>query len=225
VNEIVIRDWLWASWDYLVQGGWVMVPMVIASVAMWSLIFERMRTYRVLDKGDIESADTLMNTPLRELVADGRGLRRALVRGFLASRSGSPQIDALVLRNATERLRRRLRRRLAVIAVLAGVAPLLGLLGTVLGMIQTFEVIALFGTSNAKAMAGGISVALITTQTGLLVAIPGLFISGSLSRRSARLESRLDEFSLSLARILKSVAATGEGPDWAFPRKFERQAT
>jgi biopolymer transport protein ExbB len=110
----------------------------------------------------------------------------------------------VVLRSVTEKNRRLLRKKLAFIAVLAGVAPLLGLLGTVLGMIQTFEVIAIFGTSNAKAMAGGISVALVTTQSGLVVAIPGLFVSGFLTRRSRRLESALDEFSLALDRKLKS---------------------
>jgi biopolymer transport protein ExbB len=71
-------------------------------------------------------------------------------------------------------------------------------------MIQTFEVIAIFGTSNAKAMAGGISVALVTTQSGLVVAIPGLLVSGFLTRRARRLESALDEFSLALDRKLKA---------------------
>ena len=81
------------------------------------------------------------------------------------------------------------------------VAPLMGLLGTVIGMIETFDVISLFGTGNAKAMAGGISVALVTTQSGLVVAIPGLFVSGFLARRSRRLESALDEFSLALTHF------------------------
>jgi biopolymer transport protein ExbB len=65
-------------------------------------------------------------------------------------------------------------RSLAVIGVLAAMAPLMGLLGTVTGMITTFDILAIFGTGNVKAMAGGISESLITTQTGLIVAIPGL---------------------------------------------------
>ena len=88
------------------------------------------------------------------------------------------------------------------LAMLAGVAPLLGLLGTVTGMIETFDVIALFGTGNARAMAGGISVALVTTQSGLLVAIPGLLLAAALSRRSRRLEMRLDEVTAVLSRHL-----------------------
>ncbi|WP_300675074.1 MotA/TolQ/ExbB proton channel family protein, partial [Desulfoluna sp.] len=73
------------------------------------------------------------------------------------------------------------------------VAPLLGLLGTVSGMITTFDVIALFGTGNARAMAGGISESLITTQSGLSVAIPGMFMGVLLTRRSRRLAAKLDE--------------------------------
>ena len=73
-------------------------------------------------------------------------------------------------------------------------------LGTVTGMMTTFDVIALFGTGNARAMAGGISEALITTQSGLLVAIPGLLMSAFLIRRADRLEDRLDELIMTLKR-------------------------
>ncbi len=221
MNEIAVRDWLWASWDYLLQGGWVMVPMVVASVARWALIFERSRTYRRLGGSDIGAVDALWAVDANEIPQGGHGLRWTLVQRFLQGRTGRVKIDELVLQQATERMRKSLHRRLAVIAVLAGIAPLLGLLGTVLGMIQTFEVIALFGTSNAKAMAGGISVALVTTQTGLLVAIPGLFISGALSRRAGRLESALDEFSLALQRAMNDTGPSGDGPDWPAPKAME----
>jgi biopolymer transport protein ExbB len=223
MNQIALRDWLWATWDYLVQGGWVMLPMVTASVVMWALILERTRTYRRLGGQDIEAVEALAAAETNTLPSGVQGLRWTLVQRFLAVRSGLPQMDDLMLAHVTEKLRRSLHSRLAVIAVLAGVAPLLGLLGTVLGMIQTFEVISVFGTSNAKAMAGGISVALITTQTGLLVAIPGLFISGSLTRRASRLEHALDEFSLSLRRALKS--GSGPPPDGSPLKAMEGTAS
>jgi biopolymer transport protein ExbB len=215
MNRVALQETLWATWDYLVQGGWVMVPMVIASVAMWALILERLRTYHRLAGKDIEKVDALWAIDQNALPDDRRGLRATVMRRFLAARTGRPQVDALVFEQMSERMRRTLNSRLAIIGVLAAIAPLLGLLGTVLGMIQTFEVISVFGTSNARAMAGGISVALITTQTGLIIAIPGLFISGSLSRRAARLESALDEFTLSVRRVLKTGhgGGGGIGPD------------
>jgi biopolymer transport protein ExbB len=125
------------------------------------------------------------------------------VERFLAVRTGRLNIDRAVLRHVNANLRRSLRSRLAIIAVLAGVAPLLGLLGTVLGMIETFEAISQHGTNNAKAMAGGISVALVATQAGLLVAIPGMFISSLLARKARQLESAMDEFALTLDRTLR----------------------
>jgi biopolymer transport protein ExbB len=69
-------------------------------------------------------------------------------------------------------------------------------------MIATFDVLAVFGTGNAKAMAGGISEALITTQTGLLVAIPGLYMKGFLDRRARNLKQRISAAGLYLRRQL-----------------------
>ncbi|MFO7608456.1 MAG: MotA/TolQ/ExbB proton channel family protein [Candidatus Krumholzibacteriia bacterium] len=198
-----MSDTLWDTWEYLAQGGWVMFPIAASSLLMWVFILERWHAYGRLGGRDIEPAEGLRVVGGAPVPEGADGLRRRLVAGFARARSGHAALDRLVLRAQAERLRRELRRRLAAIAVLAAVAPLLGLLGTVLGMIQTFEVIALFGTGNAKAMAGGISVALITTQSGLIVAIPGLFISRALSRRARRLEAGLDEYTLALDRGLK----------------------
>ena len=83
-------------------------------------------------------------------------------------------------------------KNIPIIKTLALIAPLLGLLGTVTGMIKTFGVISMFGTGNVKLMTKGISEALITTQTGLIVAIPGLYMSRFLERRSERIKHDLD---------------------------------
>ena len=190
--------------DYMRLGGWVMIPIGVCSVAMWMFIAERLRVYRALGSGDVSIAEAIA------VVSDGAdlrpvdGLRARLVRGYLDGRCGYPEIDCQIMRHSAMKLHGMLRARLAAIAVLAAVAPLLGLLGTVLGMIETFDVIAFFGTSNAKAMAGGISVALITTQGGLVVAIPGLYISGNLSRKSRHLETMLDEITTVLVRHIRS---------------------
>lgn len=195
---------VWTTFDYVVSGGWVMWPMWTVSIFMWSMIIERLRTYERLGGADIETVDALSALGGAALPASANGLRRVFVERFLAVRTGRLNIDRAVLRHVNARLRRGLRSRLAIIGVLAGVAPLLGLLGTVLGMIETFEAISQFGTNNAKAMAGGISVALVATQAGLLVAIPGMFISSLLVRKARQLESAMDEFALTLDRCLRS---------------------
>ena len=91
-----------------------------------------------------------------------------------------------------------LTRGLALVKLLAGIAPLLGLLGTVTGMILTFQSISLFGTGDPKLMAGGISQALVTTVLGLSVAIPLLFCHSLMAARSRTLIQILDEQSAAL---------------------------
>ena len=86
-----------------------------------------------------------------------------------------------------------LRRGLGVLSLLAAIAPLLGLLGTVTGIIDTFQSITLFGTGDPRVMSGGISQALVTTVMGLVAAIPLLFLHSFLSTKSNRLIHILDE--------------------------------
>jgi biopolymer transport protein ExbB len=206
-----MRELLWQALDYLDQGGWIMIPLAVACVAMWSLILERLFTFSGYSRQDISVAKATRLLEGEEVELWSKGLRVQLVGSFLRERSGDPEIDRRILRQCSERLRRDLTRYLAIIAVLAAVAPLLGLLGTVLGMIETFDVISLFGTGNARAMAGGISVALVTTQTGLLVAIPGLFLSGLLMGRAKRLETRLHEVTSILERVIDRPAGLSGG--------------
>jgi biopolymer transport protein ExbB len=205
-----MHDLLWDGYEYLQQGGWVMIPLGLTSLVMWALIADRLLNYWQLGRRDIDAGDALTAlaapSPAAETSLSERrgGLRRQLLHTLLQERWGDGELDGHILHQHSLALRAGLRRHLKLIAVLAGVAPLLGLLGTVLGMIETFEVIALFGTGNAKAMAGGISVALVTTQTGLLIAVPGLLVSAALARRARRLEMGFDEFTHLLDRALKN---------------------
>ena len=91
-----------------------------------------------------------------------------------------------------------LHRGLPTLAVLAAVSPLLGLLGTVTGMIETFQSITLFGTGDPKLMSGGISQALVTTQLGLAVAIPLVLLHSILTGRVNRLVEQLGKQSSDL---------------------------
>ncbi len=95
----------------------------------------------------------------------------------------------------------RLNRGLPTVAVLAAVSPLLGLLGTVTGMIETFQSITLFGTGDPKLMSGGISQALITTQLGLAVAIPLVLFHSLLTGRVNRLVERLGKHGSDLLTV------------------------
>lgn len=97
--------------------------------------------------------------------------------------------------------RTRLERFVGAIAVIASIAPLLGLLGTVSGMIKTFRLMTLFGAGNPAAVSSGISEALVTTELGLVVAIPALIVHALLTRRIKRYQSQLDDTAVALSHV------------------------
>ncbi|RLB93981.1 MAG: MotA/TolQ/ExbB proton channel family protein [Deltaproteobacteria bacterium] len=189
--------------DHFRSGGVVMVPILLVSFFMWVLIFNRVLFLRRLYVKNISRQQA------GEFVQQNlwpnekyQGANSLLVREFLAHRSLAKNLDDFILDETILRLIASMDKYLAAITVLSAVAPLLGLLGTVVGMMETFDVITRFGTGNARAMAGGISVALITTQTGLMVSIPGLYMSGWLRRRSQNLKNRIATTGMYLKRYL-----------------------
>ena len=188
---------------YIQSGGVVMIPILFISLLMWLLIINRVLFMRRLYVKNIprKKAGELVKTD--QMPHDRyQGVNSQLVRQFLLNRSHDPQLDEFILDEMVVRQVASVDTYLAVISILAGVAPLLGLLGTVMGMMETFDVITHFGTGNARAMAGGISVALISTQTGLMVSIPGLYMAGFLTKRANNLKYRIAATGIYLKRFL-----------------------
>ncbi len=141
-----------------------------------------------------------MNVQMQSETADesnplGRVLLAAQQNDAAITENGNLE---LLLDEAITREAPALERGLSMIKLLAAVAPLLGLLGTVTGMIATFQSISLFGTGDPKLMANGISQALVTTMLGLCVAIPLLFLHSLVAARSRTLIQILDEQSAGL---------------------------
>ena len=98
-----------------------------------------------------------------------------------------------------------LERFLPFMALTAAAAPLLGLLGTVTGMIKTFNLITIFGTGDAKSLSSGISEALVTTELGLVVAIPSLILHGLLSRMAKQKIGDLEQISVSFINGITGI--------------------
>ena len=107
------------------------------------------------------------------------------------------------------RVRPVLERYLPFLAITAAASPLLGLLGTVIGMIKTFQLITIFGTGDAKSLSSGISEALVTTALGLVVAIPTLILHGALSRMAKRKLGLLEELSVAFVNGTSSIRKRG----------------
>lgn len=201
---LALSDLYFQAEDYLLGGGLVIVPIVLISCVMWTLIINRVLFFRRLQRKNMSRLEAGRCIHDGEVPDPGkyRGITSLLVRRFLAKRTGNRAVDRYILDETVMHTVSLLDNYLAVIQILAGIAPLLGLLGTVTGMITTFDIIAGFGTGNARAMAGGISEALITTQSGLLVAIPGLYMSSFLKRRAEILKQRLSSVGLYLLNYI-----------------------
>ena len=178
------------AWNYFLSGGPVMFILLLDSVWMWTLIIERILYFRGKALPSVQES-----RQITQKYADAKNpfcLRP--ITEFAGARTGDRKLDRKLLEQYVIKEKTRLRHNLAFISILAVIAPLLGLLGTVTGMMDTFNVIAVFGTGNAQAMAGGISKALVTTQSGLTVAIPGMFMNTILHKRADRIENTLNRF-------------------------------
>ncbi len=167
--------------ELLVAGGWLMVPIALGSILMLAICIERLYTlnpgkiapphllatvWNQLKKGEFD--ETRLKT-LRQSSPLGRILAAGLANAFLGR-----EVMKESIQEAATHVVHELERYLNTLGTIAAVTPLLGLLGTVFGMIEVFAEIMVQGTGNASALAGGISQALITTAAGLTVAIPAL---------------------------------------------------
>lgn len=190
-------------YKFLETGGVVMFPLIAVSFCMWVMILYKARwLYRIRRQGlGLKEALKWLETHAKPDTKSGPGAWA--LEQFLGGRTFDPKADCLYWDEAVRRQVPRLWSHMSGISALAGVAPLIGLLGTVTGMIKTFRVICQFGTGNAQAMAGGISEALITTEAGLLIAIPGLFTCYILKRMLRREQQKLFRLKESVERWIK----------------------
>jgi len=148
----------------LESGGLVLWAILIASVVMWTLILERYVFVYYTHPRELKSLISRWQHRPERASWYAQQIRIGMISESTAS----------------------LKQYLMSIRTLIAALPMLGLLGTVDGMIQTFDVLTVFGTGNARGMAGGISVALITTMGGLLAALSGMYFSTQLEQRVAR---------------------------------------
>ncbi len=167
--------------NLLAAGGWVMPVIVLCSVIALAISIERSvalnptriapphllaNVWKQLKAGELDAQRLKalrQGSPLGVILAAG-----------LANRSQGRDVMKESIQEAAGHVVHNLERYLNTLGTVAAIAPLLGLLGTVVGMIRVFTEITIQGTGNANALAGGISEALITTAAGLVVAIPSL---------------------------------------------------
>ncbi len=176
--------------ELIKSGGWLMVPIILCSIAAAAICIERylaIKPDKIAPKhllgqvwGWIKNNQLDANR-LRELRASSP-LGRILAAGLSNSRHGRDVMKESI-QEAASHVIHDMERYLNTLGTIAAIAPLLGLLGTVIGMIKVFTEIMMQGTGNAAVLAGGISEALITTAAGLSVAIPSIIMHRYFLRR------------------------------------------
>ena len=190
-------------------GGIVMVPIILCSIVALAIILERLWTLREARVVPAELTDkvwrwvenrALTNTQIQALQQHSP-LGRVLAAG-LANRNRDRAVMIEAIEDAGRHVAHDLERYLNTLGSIAAVTPLLGLLGTVTGMIRTFKAITVAGVGNPAAMAGGIAEALITTAAGLLVAIPALVAYRYLRGRVDALVIQMEKESIKLVQAI-----------------------
>lgn len=200
--------------ELIKAGGWVMLPIILCSILALAIIVERCWTLQrkrvapsslVSDIWQQAKRGQLDARSIAELRA-GSPLGRVLAAGLININQ-----DRQIMKESIEETGRHvvseLERYLNALGTIAAITPLLGLLGTVLGMIKVFTAISVVGTGNTGALAGGISEALITTVAGLSVAIPALMFYRFFRARVDELVVTMEQQALKMIEILHGERA------------------
>ncbi len=196
-------------WELLSAGGVVMIPLGLCSVLAMAIIIERfwfLRRERVSPKHLVAqvwswSKKGQISKKNLQVLRTHSPLGVILTAGLLNHRHGR-EVMKESIKDAGHRVVLELERFVDILGTIAAISPLLGLLGTVIGMIRVFAVITTQGVGNAGALAGGISEALMTTAAGLVIAIPTYIFFRYFQRRIDELVGTMEEEALKLVEIL-----------------------
>lgn len=198
-------------------GGWLMWPILACSVIATAIVIERALTLRrgrimpdnlVTRIWHLYRQGQLTDERIEE-IREASPLGRMLAAGLI-NRDHSREVMKEAVGDAGRHVIAQLERYLNTLGTIASVTPLLGLLGTVFGMIDIFGVIMEAGTGNAAVLAGGISKALITTAAGLSVAIPTLMFHRFFDSKVGKLAIDMEEQALRLVEVMKGERERGE---------------
>ena len=190
-------------------GGWLMLPIIACSVIALAIIVERLwslQIRRVLPKHLVaqvwrwEKVHQLNDENLRDLQASSP-LGAILAAGIL-NRQQSRDVMKESIEDTGRHVVHELERYLNTLGTIAAISPLLGLLGTVTGMIKVFATITTQGVGNPGSLAGGISQALLTTAAGMSVAIPTLMFYRYFRGRVRMLVLRMEQEALTMVEIM-----------------------
>ncbi len=197
--------------DIVIAGGWLMLPIILCSVAVVAITIERFWSLNAQKIAPRQQLAQVWNQ-IQSNQMDGERLKelrrssplgRILAAGLSNSRHGREVMKDSIMEAASQVIHE-MERFLAILGTIATVSPLLGLLGTVIGMITVFNQLMLHGSGNPGLLAGGISQALITTAGGLTVAIPAMIFHRYFLRKVDSIVVFMEQESVKLVDALHS---------------------
>ena len=198
--------------EWLMGGGPIMVPIFICSVIALAVVLERMvslRRSRIMRPELIEVIEAIRGPEDIQVIHNRcdviKGPFSNIIRRTISNTHLSREEKVLDIQATGRQEARALERMLVVLEIITAITPLLGLLGTVLGMSQVFDVISQVGLGQTKAFSGGIAQALRTTIIGLGVAIPSLIAYSSFDRKVDNLILEMEKYSMSLLNKMYTV--------------------
>ena len=198
--------------EWLMGGGPIMVPIFICSVIALAVVLERMvslRRSRIMRPELIEVIEAIRGPEDIQVIHNRcdviKGPFSNIIRRTISNTHLSREEKVLDIQATGRQEARALERMLVVLEIITAITPLLGLLGTVLGMSQVFDVISEVGLGQTKAFSGGIAQALRTTIIGLGVAIPSLIAYSSFDRKVDNLILEMEKYSMSLLNKIYTV--------------------
>jgi len=206
--------------DLVVRGGIFIHPIILCSIIALAVFLERLwilRRKNIIPAEFIRNVEELLK---KQKISDAiflcQGDPSSIARVFFAGLKNAGRGMWLVKESIEERGSREastLEKRVGILSTIANLTPLLGLLGTVSGMIKTFNVISVQGVGNPAPLAGGIAEALITTAAGLSVAIPTLVCYRIIKDKAESLIFQMEENSIKIIEIMENFSNKGLNSD------------
>jgi len=198
-------------WSFLIKGGFLMIPLLICSVLALAIIIEKLITLRKNKVIVPEVKSVVENIGSEEdikialsVCSKHESVLSNLIKVVLKHRGTSYTLMREELSDSGRQEVRTLEKGLGILETIAAVSPILGLLGTVVGMIKVFSVISVQGVGEASALSGGISEALITTAVGLSVGIPSLIFYNYFTNKAEDLILDIESISNNLLKKIIS---------------------
>jgi len=214
---------------YFNAGGCLMYPLLLCSLIAVAVIIERavrLTRSRLLDPNTVEKIQTHIESgEYEQAIGVGKSSKplvgRILSRGLEEFVNTSADIETSLVESG-ERGLQVLHNNLSVLALISRIAPLLGLLGTVLGMIKGFAALEAVGVGK-EALAGAIKIALITTASGLIIAIPSIVANTYFGSRIRRLIAEFEEIFIDIIKTVKNAPAPSAASEEAAETEGEGQ--